>query len=221
MSEIFKKVPNIITILRIFLSPIFIVLFGKAILNNDLSLMVIFYVLILFMSLTDILDGYLARKYKIVSNFGKIYDPLADKILIFSSFGLIYYVCGLIIVIMPLKWVHGLKIKILLIILFCLLIFISILRDVIITILRFLAKKKGLLLDADKYGKLKTIFQFITIHSFFLAIIFSSLDIHSESNYDIIVNSLYLISFFSVIISFYYSMISAFNYVKQYREEVK
>lgn len=221
MPEILKKVPNIITILRILLSPIFIVLFGKAILNSDLSLMVIFYVLILFMSLTDILDGYLARKYKIVSNFGKIYDPLADKILIFSSFGLIYYVCGLIIVIMPLTWGHGLKIKILLILLFCLLIFISILRDVIITMLRFLAKKKGLLVDADKYGKLKTIFQFITIHSFFLAIIFSSLDIHSESNYDIIVNSLYLISFFSAIISFYYSMISAFNYVKQYREEVK
>ena len=93
---------------------------------------------------------------------------------------------------MPLTWGHGLKIKILLILFYCLLIFISILRDVIITILRFLAKKKGLLLDADKYGKLKTIFQFITIHSFFLAIIFSSLDIHSESNYDIIVNSLYL-----------------------------
>ena len=144
MSEIFKKVPNIITILRIFLSPIFIVLFGKAILNNDLSLMVIFYVLILFMSLTDLLDGYLARKYKIVSNFGKIYDPLADKILIFSSFGLIYYVCGLIIVIIPLTWGHGLKIKILLILFYCLLIFISILRDIIITILRFLAKKKGL-----------------------------------------------------------------------------
>ncbi len=219
MSAILKNLPNIITILRMVLSPIFIILFGKAGFNGDLSLMFISYLLLLFMSFTDALDGYLARKYELVSDFGKIFDPLSDKILIFFSFGLICYECAITIAVLPLTWGSDTEFKILLIIIYCLLILISVLRDVIITILRFLAKKQGLLMAADKYGKLKTIFQFIVIHSFFLGNIFMSLSNASEFNYDLLIIFLYLISFFSIIISFYYSMISAFNYLKQYRNK--
>ena len=59
MSAILKNLPNIITILRMVLSPIFIILFGIAGFNGDLSLMFISYLLLLFMSFTDALDGYL------------------------------------------------------------------------------------------------------------------------------------------------------------------
>ena len=173
MSAILKKLPNILTISRIILSPVFVVLFVKGLLNSNLLLINISYLFLLIASLTDILDGYLARKYKIVSNFGKIYDPLADKILIFSSFWLMLFILAIVIVGIDLSFgATDSRFQKLIIGFYCLLICASILRDVIITIFRFKLKRSGVLMDADRYGKLKTVFQIITIHSFFLSIIF-------------------------------------------------
>ena len=79
MSAVLKKIPNILTISRIILAPIFFILF---IYDYMYSAFICFFVA----SITDILDGFLARKFNIVSKFGKLYDPLADKILIFLGF---------------------------------------------------------------------------------------------------------------------------------------
>ena len=73
-----KYIPNIITSIRIVLVPLFIIL-----VLNDRLLAASF--VFLAASLSDLLDGYLARKWKVVSNFGKLFDPLADKAIQISS----------------------------------------------------------------------------------------------------------------------------------------
>ena len=79
MSYFFKNIANIFTIFRILLAPIFFIFFIS-------KLYIFAFICFLIASITDALDGYLARKYKIISDFGSIYDPLADKILIFCAF---------------------------------------------------------------------------------------------------------------------------------------
>lgn len=81
----FKKenLPNLLTVGRIFLIPIFILLL--CIWNNTAGHIVSALVFAIA-SFTDYLDGYLARKWKVVTNFGKFADPLADKMLVMSAF---------------------------------------------------------------------------------------------------------------------------------------
>ena len=217
MSLILKNLPNILTILRIILSPVFVVLFVKGLLNSNLLLINISYLFLLIASVTDILDGYLARKYKIVSNFGKIYDPLADKILIFSSFWLMLFIFSILIAGFDLGFgATSTRFHKLIIGFYCLLICASILRDMIITIVRFKLKRIGVLMHADRYGKLKTFFQIITVHSFFLSIIILfSLKINTVPTF------LFFFSYLCLIISFFFSIASAFNYIKQYRIKTK
>ena len=68
----FKHVPNILTIIRFLLIPI-IVIFAFE--NNYIATIIVLTI----SGLTDVLDGYIARKYNFISNFGKLMDPLADK----------------------------------------------------------------------------------------------------------------------------------------------
>lgn len=73
-----KHIPNIITSFRLVLIPVFIFF-----VLNDLFLAAAF--IFMLASLSDLLDGYLARKWKAVSNFGKLFDPLADKAIQISA----------------------------------------------------------------------------------------------------------------------------------------
>ena len=73
-----KKIPNIITFIRILLIPAFIIVFFKV---SPLMALIVFT----FACLTDLLDGYLARKFDAISNFGKLFDPLADKLMQLSA----------------------------------------------------------------------------------------------------------------------------------------
>jgi len=78
-----ENIPNVLTIGRILVIPIFILLL--TLWNNAIShtLAAIIFALA---SITDYLDGYLARKWKVVTNFGKFADPMADKILVMTAF---------------------------------------------------------------------------------------------------------------------------------------
>lgn len=84
MKNVINYIPNLLTVFRIILIPFFIRL---------VFLEKYFYAFVLFgfLSLTDFLDGYLARRWNVVSNFGKIADPLADKILMISSYFMFAY----------------------------------------------------------------------------------------------------------------------------------
>ena len=73
------NLPNKLTMGRIFAIPVFIVVF---LMGFRVAACIIF----ILASLTDMLDGYIARKYNMVSNFGKLMDPLADKLLTMAAF---------------------------------------------------------------------------------------------------------------------------------------
>ncbi len=77
------NIANKLTILRIILIIPFIILLGNS--DDNLTLKFISFCIFGIASITDFLDGYLARKYNLVSNFGKLMDPLADKILVISA----------------------------------------------------------------------------------------------------------------------------------------
>ena len=103
----------------------------------DLILAILFVV----GSATDAIDGKIARKYNLVTDFGKFFDPLADKFLVNSA--LIFLAC------------YG-RIPVLIIIL-------MIGRDLAVDGIRFMAASKGEVIAANIFGKLKTVFQMVTI----------------------------------------------------------
>lgn len=95
---------------------------------------------------TDFLDGYLARKYNLITNFGKLMDPLADKILMCAGFVLLitlgHIPAWIVVVILS--------------------------REFLVTGLRLVASAEGKVLAAEGLGKYKTIFQILTILYFLL-----------------------------------------------------
>lgn len=74
------NIPNMLTTVRLFLIPIFAVVFFSDFENNLIFALVIF----LIAGLTDVMDGYIARKYDLVTDIGKLLDPLADKLMLIA-----------------------------------------------------------------------------------------------------------------------------------------
>jgi len=132
------NLPNKLTVFRVILIPVFLSFYLlEQIPNNYLWALVVFAVA----ALTDTLDGIIARKYGLVTDFGKLMDPLADKLLVVSAL-----VCIL----------QGSAVSIL-----CLILIIS--REFLVTSIRLLAAGKGTVIAADLWGKLKTIVQMVWI----------------------------------------------------------
>ncbi len=131
------NLPNKITFSRVLLIPVFIIMFYIDIPNNQFWAGIIF----LIASLTDSLDGYLARKNNQVTTLGKFIDPLADKLLVSAALILLTEV-GVI----P-GWV----------------VVIIIAREFTITGFRVIAASEGVTIAASSLGKFKTITQLIAI----------------------------------------------------------
>lgn len=125
--------PNQLTILRIILTPVFLILF----LSDDPLLKQISLIVFIIAALTDWYDGWLARKFNYITDWGKFWDPLADKILTSAAFlGFVY------LKIIPL-WM----------------VIIIIIRDFLITGLRAFADYKGHSFPTSYYAKIKTFIQ--------------------------------------------------------------
>lgn len=128
--------PNKLTLLRVVMIPVFMAFYMYIPWPNFFATVI--FVLAFF---TDMLDGYLARKNNQVSNFGKIMDPLADKVLVAAAMVLLT-ASG---VINP--WVTVLVLA----------------REFAVSGIRIAAAAEGNVVAASKWGKLKTIWQFIAI----------------------------------------------------------
>ena len=127
------NLPNKITIFRVILVPVFVVLMLckiDAIPYQYIIACVVFCIA----CLSDFFDGYLARKYNLVSNFGKFMDPLADKLLVGSAL-----ICFVELDIMP-AWM----------------VIIIIGREFIVSGIRLIAADNGVVIAASMWGKVKT-----------------------------------------------------------------
>ncbi len=148
-----KNFPNKLTLLRIVISVITLVImlfpwnmvnisFKRFLVNNTIIIdtkMIIVGVLFVIASITDFLDGYIARKYNLVSDFGKVMDAIADKILI----------NGLLIILASDGYLHPV------------IPVVIILRDTIVNTLKMIAGNNESAVGAIKTGKFKTAFLMI------------------------------------------------------------
>ncbi len=133
-----KNLPNIITIIRILLIPFVIFFYLANFFDNGIGKLIAM-ILFIIAAVTDMVDGYIARKYKLVSDFGIFLDPIADKIM--ASTGLV-----ILIVDGTLPSPYGV-----------LLFILMLLRDYVVTGLRQLGQIKGCIIAADIWAKLKSI----------------------------------------------------------------
>jgi CDP-diacylglycerol--glycerol-3-phosphate 3-phosphatidyltransferase len=130
------NLPNKITIARVFMIPVFLVIY----LSQSLPYANIIAAIVFIVAcLTDALDGYIARKYNLVTNFGKFADPLADKLLVCSAL-----ICFVDFKLVP-AWI----------------IIIIIFREFIISGFRLVASDNGVVIAASNIAKFKTTAQMI------------------------------------------------------------
>lgn len=146
-----KKVPNVLTVIRAILVPVFMVLVIFPIIPGETALRIVGASLFLAISLTDMLDGQIARKYNAVSDFGKFLDPIADKLLVMGGM--------LSLVIFYMDRLHT---TFAILIAFSL--FIVMVRELAVTSLRLICKNTGgAVIAANMAGKIKTVSQIVFI----------------------------------------------------------
>jgi len=144
MAKWLKRIPNWLTLLRVALIPIFVVLLIDPSPWMLRSAVVVF----IFAALTDYLDGFVARRYSAVSDFGKLLDPLADKILVMAAlvmlvalrddrFGDSFVPAWMVVLVLA--------------------------REIWVTGMRGIAATQGTVIAANSSGKVKSVLQVIAI----------------------------------------------------------
>ena len=134
------NLPNKLTVMRVIMIPFFVISLlafqGEVRLLRNLAAAIF-----IVASLTDMLDGKIARKYNLVTNFGKFMDPLADKLLVCSAL-----ICLIELGQLP-AWM----------------VIIIVSREFIISGFRLVASDNGVVIAASYWGKFKTTFQMIAV----------------------------------------------------------
>ena len=133
------NLPNKLTLLRVFMIPFFV--FFLLIKPDSIALRIIADLIFIAASLTDMADGKIARKYNLVTNFGKFMDPLADKLLVCSAMICLIQTGQLA------AWF----------------VIIIVAREFIISGFRLIAAENGVVIAANIFGKFKTVTQMIMI----------------------------------------------------------
>ena len=143
------NLPNRLTLSRLVLTVLFVVSLSWPWTYGRTSALALF----ILAGVTDYFDGEIARRYQIVTKFGKLMDPLADKVMIAAGF-----ICLIPVGAIP-GWVATIVVA----------------RDFLITGLRMLASAEGMILPAERMGKHKTSWQIVTV--IFFLLLLSALEI--------------------------------------------
>lgn len=138
--RIIFTLPNLLTLFRIFVTPLFFILFFYFP-TKVFSLLA--SLLFALASLTDFLDGYIARRWNLETSLGKFLDPLADKLLVAVA----------LIMLIPLDRVPSWMVAVI------------IGREILVTGLRVVAVTEGLVISASRLGKYKTVLQILSVIS--------------------------------------------------------
>ncbi len=139
------NLPNKLTVVRFAMVPVFIFVMYFIPAENDLWILrnLLGASIFLGASITDAMDGHIARKYNLITDFGKFLDPLADKFIVISAMTMILF--------LPFyASIRGIFVWVFLIVL---------LREFAVTGLRLIINNKGIVLAAGMLGKIKTVFQ--------------------------------------------------------------
>ncbi|NLP25997.1 MAG: CDP-diacylglycerol--glycerol-3-phosphate 3-phosphatidyltransferase [Clostridiales bacterium] len=131
------NLPNKLTLLRFCLVPVFLLFIYLAMPLNYMIALIVFIIA----SATDALDGHIARKHNLITDFGKFLDPLADKVLVISA----------LVVLVDLKIMSAIPL------------IIIITREFMVSGLRLVVADEGVVVPAGIWGKLKTAFTMVTI----------------------------------------------------------
>ncbi|MDO4841185.1 MAG: CDP-diacylglycerol--glycerol-3-phosphate 3-phosphatidyltransferase [Phoenicibacter congonensis] len=185
---------NIVTIIRVCLIPVFVVallspwpaLFGLGDAFSNHEKAIVATVIFVVISLTDFLDGYLARSRNEITTFGKFMDPLADKMLVIAA----------LLVLVELDILPSWPV------------IIIIAREFIVSGIRMLAANQGVVIAASWYGKFKTTFQIIAIVLFLLKEGVSSTEVTG-----VLADPLYIIAWVVMLIALVLTIISMVDYI--------
>ena len=198
------NLPNKLTVIRIFLVPIMVIIpflgIGGTVFNIPLSY-IIMDIIFIIASLTDKLDGYIARSRNQITNFGKFLDPIADKILVLAAMLILVEKGNL-----P-AWIP----------------IIVLTREFVVSAYRLIAVEQGgKVIAASNWGKLKTVTQMIAISLAFINVngtnIFFNFINTEMTTLELIINM--LTSIFMVI-SVIATVFSGWDYVKNGKELLK
>ncbi len=141
MADSFKLIPNLLTFLRLFLIPVLVALLAYD--QNRLALIVF-----IVAAVTDFLDGLIARKFQAISNFGKLMDPIADKVLVMAALVMLVSMRGDFD---ARPWAPGWMVVLVLA------------RETWVTGLRAVASANGIIVPADMWGKVKSFVQLVAV----------------------------------------------------------
>ena len=187
------NLPNKITLTRIFMIPAFVLFFYLDVMNgwNYLVAAIIF----VLAASTDALDGHIARSRGLVTNLGKFLDPIADKVLVSTA----------LILLLTRGWAFEVDFFVgwgLIVAGICVAVILA--RELIVSGFRMIAAGRGIVLAADKLGKIKTVFQDLSI-----ALILAGMAFVGSRGGEIVV----IIGIFCFFICTALTVISGVNYI--------
>lgn len=184
------NLPNKLTVFRIIMVPVFLLFLAAPLPLSDTCIRIITAVVFALTSLTDMVDGKIARKYNLITDFGKFMDPLADKFLVFAA------MLGILVRFDYLRpvfvWAAA----------------IVIFRELAVTSIRLVAAgKSGLVIAASWLGKVKTTTQMICIVAILLEPVILPWKIFREYH---------VLSYFTIAAMTVMTLWSGIDYLKKY-----
>lgn len=190
------NLPNKLTVLRLILVPVIMVVMLLPL--NTILWGVLSAIIFGAASLTDMLDGKIARKHNLITDFGKFLDPLADKFMVIGAMMmLIFRFDGILQVCLTIAAT------------------VVVFRELAVTSIRLVASGSGVVVAANMLGKIKTVSQIVFILCALLEpVIFEVASL--VSGMDLVKYDFHILTYVSMAVSTFFAVLSGINYLKSY-----